>query len=68
MALLFECTQKCCRKQLDTADIVREAIFHQLTTWSSSAIVSALLKRVHAHGEMLTKVIDEHNVAVHIAD
>jgi hypothetical protein len=30
MALLFERTQKCCRKQLDTADIVREAIFRQL--------------------------------------
>jgi hypothetical protein len=30
MALLFERTQKCCRKQLDTADIVREAIFQQL--------------------------------------
>jgi hypothetical protein len=26
MALLFERTQKCCRKQLDTADIVRDAI------------------------------------------
>jgi hypothetical protein len=30
MALLFERTQKCCRKQLDTADIVRDAIFRQL--------------------------------------
>jgi hypothetical protein len=29
MALLFERTQKCCRKQLDTADIVRDAIFRQ---------------------------------------
>ena len=30
MALLFERTQECCPKQLDTADIVRDAIFHQV--------------------------------------
>jgi hypothetical protein len=31
MALLFECTPQCARKLLDTADIVREAIYQQLT-------------------------------------
>jgi len=31
MALFSECTQECARKLLDTADIVRDAIFHQLT-------------------------------------
>ena len=30
MALFQECSLKCARKVLDTADIVREAIFHQL--------------------------------------
>jgi hypothetical protein len=29
MALFQECSLKCARKVLDTADIVREAIFHQ---------------------------------------
>ena len=31
MALFSECMQSCARKVLDTADIVRDAIFHQLT-------------------------------------
>jgi len=31
MALFYECMLKCARKLLDTADIVREAIFRQLT-------------------------------------
>ena len=31
MALFFECMLQCARKLLDTADIVREAMFHQLT-------------------------------------
>ena len=29
MALFFECGQWCARKVLDTADIVRDAIFQQ---------------------------------------
>src|SRR5439155_4345890 len=29
MALLFECMGKCCRNMLDTADIVRDACYHQ---------------------------------------
>ena len=29
MALFYECMLKCARKLLDTADIVRDAIFHQ---------------------------------------
>ncbi len=32
MALLFECTQKCCRKRLDTADIVRDTMLRQPPT------------------------------------
>jgi hypothetical protein len=32
MALFSECSPKCARKVLDTADIVREAMFRQLTT------------------------------------
>src|SRR5882762_1837845 len=32
MALFSECMLKCARKLLDTADIVREAIYHQLTS------------------------------------
>jgi len=32
MALFSECSLKCARKVLDTADIVREAIYRQLTT------------------------------------
>ena len=31
MALFYECMLKCARKPLDTADIVREAMFHQMT-------------------------------------
>jgi len=31
MALFFECMPQCARKLLDTADIVREAMFRQLT-------------------------------------
>ena len=31
MALFYECMLKCDRKLLDTADIVRDAIFQQLT-------------------------------------
>jgi hypothetical protein len=31
MALFFECGQQCAQKVLDTADIVRDAIFRQLT-------------------------------------
>ena len=31
MALFYECTLKCARKLLDTADIVRDAIFQQLS-------------------------------------
>jgi len=30
MALFYECMPKCARKLLDTADIVRDAIFRQL--------------------------------------
>ena len=35
MALFSECSLKCARKVLDTADIVREAIYHQLTISSA---------------------------------
>ena len=31
MALFYECMLKCARKLLDTADIVREAMFRQLS-------------------------------------
>ena len=31
MALFYECMLKCARKVLDTADIVREAIYRQLS-------------------------------------
>ena len=31
MALFFECVPQCAQKVLDTADIVREAMFRQLT-------------------------------------
>jgi hypothetical protein len=34
MALFSECSLQCARKVLDTADIVREAIFRQLTLGS----------------------------------
>jgi hypothetical protein len=34
MALFFECMLLCAQKVLDTADIVREAIFQQLTVFS----------------------------------
>ena len=35
MALFNECMLKCAQKLLDTADIVREAIFLQLTCYAS---------------------------------
>jgi hypothetical protein len=31
MALFYECMLMCARKLLDTADIVKEAMFHQLS-------------------------------------
>jgi hypothetical protein len=31
MALFFECMLLCAQKELDTADIVREAMLHQTT-------------------------------------
>ena len=31
MALFYECSQWCARKVFDTADIVRDAMFRQLT-------------------------------------
>ncbi len=31
MALFYECMPKCARKLLDTADIVRDAIYRYLT-------------------------------------
>ena len=31
MALFYECMLKCARKLLDTADIVRDAVYQQLT-------------------------------------
>ena len=34
MALFFECMPQCAQKLLDTADIVRDAIFRQLRTIS----------------------------------
>ncbi|MGA8814903.1 MAG: hypothetical protein WB523_20320, partial [Candidatus Sulfotelmatobacter sp.] len=43
MALFSECSLKCVRKLLDTADIVRDAIFRQLVgsqTWRSTALGS----------------------------
>jgi hypothetical protein len=36
MALFYECMLKCARKLLDTADIVREAMFHQ-QGWNNPA-------------------------------
>jgi hypothetical protein len=41
MALFSECSLECARKVLDTADIVREAMFQQL---SGSQVVSELGK------------------------
>jgi len=43
MALFSECSLKCARKVLDTADIVREAIYHQLT---STFVGSELTERL----------------------
>ena len=44
MALFSECSLKCARKVLDTADIVREAIFHQLPQVPIMAAVATLLR------------------------
>ena len=35
MALFFECMRSCARKVLDTADIVRDGIFHQSSSHGS---------------------------------
>jgi hypothetical protein len=42
MALFFECTLSCAQKLLDTADIVREAIFRQLSVTISAVIFQSL--------------------------
>ncbi len=36
MALFSECSLKCARKKLDTADIVRDAIYQQLTSCATA--------------------------------
>jgi len=35
MALFSECRRRCAQKLLDTADIVREAIYQQITAYGS---------------------------------
>jgi hypothetical protein len=37
MALFSECMPECAQKMLDTADIVREAIYHQLLNFQGLA-------------------------------
>jgi hypothetical protein len=41
MALFSECSLECASKLLDTADIVREAIFQQLSEQHQSLLVHA---------------------------
>jgi TonB family protein len=43
MALFYECMPKCARKLLDTADIVRDAIFQQTTCLA--ATITAMVRR-----------------------
>jgi hypothetical protein len=40
MALFSECTRSCARKVLDTADIVREAMFHHPRDFPSGSLPS----------------------------
>src|SRR5215472_476557 len=47
MALLLECMQKCCRKLLDTADIVRDGDFSPFTT----APTAVCARRVRPHSK-----------------
>jgi len=42
MALFSECSLECARKVLDTADIVREAMFHQLWVRISAVMFQLL--------------------------
>jgi hypothetical protein len=42
MALFYECMLKCAQKLLDTADIVREAMFRQLSTQQLKTTASFL--------------------------
>ena len=47
MALFYECTQQCARKLLDTADIVREAIFRKLTFRNVANILTFIDLRLY---------------------
>jgi hypothetical protein len=49
MALFFECMPLCAQKVLDTADIVREAMFRQSTQMRSQQVQR--LEYDHAHNE-----------------
>jgi hypothetical protein len=44
MALFFEPMPECARKPLDTADIVRDAIFHQLTVWNDEVVFARTMR------------------------
>jgi len=56
MALFYECMPKCARKLLDTADIVRDAIYRQsgavLTAKTKDGIIIRLSGRCFPAGRM----------------
>jgi hypothetical protein len=56
MALFSECSLECASKLLDTADIVREAIFHQLMPASYLTFVAE-----SAEGQMSLKAQKDRN-------
>jgi hypothetical protein len=50
MALFFECMLLCAQKELDTADIVREAIFRQLGRKRSARLIATLREGANRSG------------------
>ena len=46
MALFYECMLKCAQKLLDSADIVREAMFRQLACCAAGSVVDRLISQL----------------------
>lgn len=55
MALFSECMQRCAKKEIDRAGVVREAIYHQLMTYCMVSDHSKSIRLVLAFLGVLTK-------------
>jgi hypothetical protein len=61
MALFHECMWQCAQKELDTADIVRDAILGQQSLWAARPVVRlpSLVQPMHKVAIAATDAIGE---------